>query len=257
MITLTRLKSRARPEPQPMTLGEHLRELRRRVLIVIAALFVMSIVAFVLYPQILHVLESPYCRITPRCQLYVTGPLDGLSLRVKIATYGGFFLSAPVILWELWRFITPGLLSKEKRYAVPFLAASILLFSGGVALAYLTFPHALRFLGAIGGPSLHQLYGPSQYLGLVIALMAVFGVTFEFPVILVGLELAGVLSRRPGQAASLGDRRDRRGGGCHHAERRPFLHARSRGSSLRLLRALNSGRQVGPCAEGGAEQFVT
>jgi sec-independent protein translocase protein TatC len=194
MITLTRLKSRARPEPQPMTLGEHLRELRRRVLIVIAALFVMSIVAFVLYPQILHVLESPYCRITPRCQLYVTGPLDGLSLRVKIATYGGFFLSAPVILWELWRFITPGLLSKEKRYAVPFLAASILLFSGGVALAYLTFPHALRFLGAIGGPSLHQLYGPSQYLGLVIALMAVFGVTFEFPVILVGLELAGVLS---------------------------------------------------------------
>lgn len=177
-----------------MTLGEHLRELRRRVLIVIAALLATGIAAFVLYPEILQILEAPYCHITTHCQLYVTGPLDGLSLRIKIATYGAFFLSSPVILWELWRFITPGLLSKEKRYAVSFLAASILLFSGGVTLAYLTFPHALRFLGAIGGPSLHQLYGPSQYLGLVIALMAVFGVTFEFPVVLVGLELAGVLS---------------------------------------------------------------
>ncbi len=194
MIALPWLKSRTRPDPQVMTLGDHLRELRHRVLIVVAALLAASVVAFVLYPQILRALEAPYCRITPRCQLYVTGPLDGLSLRIKIATYGGFFLSAPVILWELWRFITPGLLSKEKRYVVPFVAASLFLFSSGVALAYLTFPHALRFLGAIGGPSLHQLYGPSQYLGLVIALMAVFGITFEFPVVLVGLELAGILS---------------------------------------------------------------
>jgi sec-independent protein translocase protein TatC len=94
----------------------------------------------------------------------------------------------------MWRFITPGLKKSEKQYAVPFLAASTLLFFLGVALAYLTFPHALRFLGAVGGPTLHQLYGPSQYLGLVLALMTVFGVMFEFPVVLVGLQLARVLS---------------------------------------------------------------
>ncbi|MHB8330115.1 MAG: twin-arginine translocase subunit TatC, partial [Acidimicrobiales bacterium] len=117
----------------------------------------------------------------------------GLSLRVKIAAYGGLFLALPVILWELWRFVTPGLHAREKRYVVPFVAASLTLFSSGAALAYLTFPHALRFLENVGGPSLGRLYGPDQYLGLMMALIAVFGLTFEFPVVLVALELVGVL----------------------------------------------------------------
>lgn len=163
-------------------------------MICVAALGVTGVVAFVAYPQILHALEAPYCRVSANCKLYVTGPLDGLALRVKIATYGAVFLASPVLLWELWRFVTPGLHRNEKHCAVPFLAASILFFFGGVTLAYLTFPHALSFLGSIGGPSLRQLYGPSQYLGLIVALMAVFGVTFEFPVVLVALELAGVVS---------------------------------------------------------------
>ncbi|MGA2519538.1 MAG: twin-arginine translocase subunit TatC [Acidimicrobiales bacterium] len=177
-----------------MTVGEHLRELRRRLVVVAVALAVAATAAFVAYPSILRLLEAPYCHVTRHCQLYVTGPLDGLSLRIKIATYGGAFLAAPVVLWELWRFVTPGLRDREKRYVIPFVAVSLLLFFSGVVLAYETFPHALRFLGAIGGPTLHQLYGPNQYLGLIMALMAVFGVTFEFPVVLVGLELVGVLS---------------------------------------------------------------
>jgi sec-independent protein translocase protein TatC len=188
------LRSRTRPVPEVMTLSQHLSELRRRIIVVVITLMATSIVGFVIYPQILHVLEAPYCQITTHCQLYVTGPLDALSLRIKIASYGALFMSAPVIAWEMWRFITPGLKKSEKRYAVPFLAASTLLFFLGVALAYLTFPHALRFLSAVGGPTLHQLYGPSQYLGLVLALMTVFGVMFEFPVVLVGLQLARVLS---------------------------------------------------------------
>ncbi|MHB8438199.1 MAG: twin-arginine translocase subunit TatC [Acidimicrobiales bacterium] len=177
-----------------MTIGQHLTELRRRLVISVLALFVAGVIAFVLYPTILHLLDAPYCRITPRCQLYVTGPLDGLSLRVKIATYGAFLLASPVLLWQLWRFITPALHRHEKQYAVPFLLASLVFFLGGVMLAYTTFPHALRFLGAIGGPSLHQLYGPNEYLGLVLAVMAVFGITFEFPVVLVALEIAGAVS---------------------------------------------------------------
>lgn len=177
-----------------MTLGQHLGELRRRVAVCVVALFTGVVVAFVVYPQILHALEAPYCHISRSCRLYVTGPLDGLGLRVKIATYGGLFLASPVLMWELWRFVTPGLHRHEKRYAVPFLIASITFFFGGVAMAYVTFPHALSFLGSVGGPSLHQLYGPTQYLSLIIGLMGVFGVTFEFPVVLVALELAGVLS---------------------------------------------------------------
>jgi sec-independent protein translocase protein TatC len=181
-----------------MTLGEHLAELRRRVVVSVLAFAVGATVAFVVYPHILHFLQAPYCRVAgPRhCQLFVTSPLDGLSLRIKLATYGGAFLASPVILWELWRFITPGLHRNEKRYAVPFIVSSIVLFAFGAFLAFVTFPHALQFLQNIGGPTLEQIYDPNKYLGLIVALMVVFGLTFEFPVILVSLELVGVLSPR-------------------------------------------------------------
>jgi sec-independent protein translocase protein TatC len=110
------------------------------------------------------------------------------------------FLSSPVILWELWRFVTPGLRRNEKRYAVPFVSASIVLFAGGAVVAYFVFSHALQFLQGVGGPSLHQIYDPNKYLSLMVALMTVFGLTFEFPVLLVSLELAGVV--RPAKLVS-------------------------------------------------------
>jgi sec-independent protein translocase protein TatC len=128
------------------------------------------------------------------CGFYITGPLDGLALRVKIAAYGGLVLASPVLLWELWRFITPGLNPKEKKYAIPFIVASIALFLLGSLVAFVTFPHALGWLDSIGGPSLTEILDPTKYLSLIVLLMTVFGLTFEFPVLLVSLELAGVLT---------------------------------------------------------------
>jgi sec-independent protein translocase protein TatC len=185
-----------------MTLSEHLAELRRRLVVCVFAFTVFAIAAFVFYQRILNFLQSPYCRVAPHhnCQLYLTSPLGGLSLRVEIAGYGGLFLAAPVILWELWRFITPGLRSSEKHYAIPFITASMTLFAAGAVLAYFTFPHALQFLGSVGGPTLKEIYDPGKYIGLILALMLVFGITFEFPVILVSLELVGVL--QPAKLAS-------------------------------------------------------
>jgi sec-independent protein translocase protein TatC len=185
-----------------MTLVEHIAELRRRVIISVAVLVVTATVAFVIYPEIFNFLKEPYCRVAPRsqCALYVNGPLVGLTLRIQIATYGGLFFAAPVILWEAWRFVTPGLRRNERRYAVAFVTASVTLFAAGAVLAYFIFPHALQFLGKIGGPSLRQIYSPSNYIGLILALMAIFGLTFEFPVVLVSLELAGVL--KPAKLAS-------------------------------------------------------
>jgi sec-independent protein translocase protein TatC len=192
----------ARPDPDAMTLGEHLAELRRRILVAVIAFAVAGTVAFIVYPHILSFLQAPYCNVVrPRpCSLYITAPLDGLALRLKLATYGGLFLASPVILGQLWRFITPGLRRNEKRYVIPFIFASVLLFSAGAVLAYYTFPHALRFLQSVGGPSLKQIYNPNSYIGLIVALMFVFGLTFEFPVVLVSLELVGVL--RPERLAS-------------------------------------------------------
>jgi sec-independent protein translocase protein TatC len=194
-----RLKLRARrdkPSPDAMTLTEHIAELRTRVIIAVLAFFVASVVAFILYPHILSFLKHPYCKVTgpAHCQLYITSPLDGLSLRVKIAAYGGLFLSLPVILWELWRFITPGLHRNERKYTLSFVAASLVLFFAGVVVAYVVFAHALQFLGTVGGPSLHEIYDPINYLGLMVALMLVFGLTFEFPVLLVSLELVGAVT---------------------------------------------------------------
>lgn len=191
---------RSRPSPQSMTLVEHLTELRRRVVMAVVAFAVAAVVCFVLYPHILSFLKAPYCHVTRNCTLYVTGPLDGLSLRVEIAGYGGLVLASPVFLWQLWRFVTPGLLSHEKRYAIPFVASAVALFCAGGVVAYVTFPHALSFLGSVGGPSLRQIYNPDRYLTLVVALIAVFGFTFEFPVVLVSLQLAGVVS--PARLAS-------------------------------------------------------
>jgi sec-independent protein translocase protein TatC len=179
-----------------MTLGEHLAELRTRLIVSVSAFVIAAIVVFIVYSHVLHFLEAPYCKVVGKanCHLYVTGPLDPLSLRVHLATYGGLVLAGPVILWEFWQFVTPGLKRNEKRYAIPFIAASILLFCAGAVLAYFTFPHALQFLNAIGGPTLKDIYNPNSYIGLIVALMFVFGITFEFPVVLVSLELVGVLS---------------------------------------------------------------
>jgi sec-independent protein translocase protein TatC len=184
-----------RPKPDAMTLAEHLGELRRRIMISVISFVIMATLAAVFYGHLLHFLQEPYCKVNHNnCQLYVTSPLDGLSLRIKIAAFGGLILSSPVLLFQVWRFITPGLKANEKRYAIPFIVASILLFLGGCAMAYLIFPHALQFLKSVGGPTLKQIYNPNQYLSLILLMMALFGLTFEFPVVLVSLELAHVVT---------------------------------------------------------------
>ena len=201
MALSLRRRSESRPSPDSMTLVEHLTELRTRVLISAVAFVLAATVAFLVYPWILSFLKHPYCQVAPdHCGFYITGPLDGLALRIKIAAYGGLFLASPVLLWEFWRFVTPGLHSREKRYAIPFIAVSIALFALGCVVAYLTFPHALNFLVTIGGPSLHEILDPTKYLSLIVLLMTVFGLTFEFPVVLISLQLVGVLT--PAQLSS-------------------------------------------------------
>jgi sec-independent protein translocase protein TatC len=196
-MPFTRRRRAARTEA--MSLGDHLAELRRRVLLSGVALAVASTVAFLLYGHVLDFLLRPYCTSVGHhgpCVLYVTGPLDGLAIRVKVAAYGGLLLASPVLLWQFWRFIAPGLHAGERRYAASFVAASVTLFAGGAVVAYAIFPHTLAFLDAVGGPNLRQLYSPSSYLGLLILMMAAFGATFELPVLLVALQLAGLVTPR-------------------------------------------------------------
>jgi sec-independent protein translocase protein TatC len=201
-----------KPSPDSMTLTQHLGELRHRLVVCVIALVITSLVCVIAYEPILHFLLRPLCSVyattshhgagngsllvgsNGTCNLYVTSPLDGLTLRVKIAVFGGLVLASPVILFQLWRFITPGLQAKERKWAVPFVAAAFSLFLLGAATAYLTLPHALSFLKSVGGPQLQAIYDPIPYLGLILLMMGLFGLTFQFPVVLVSLELARVVT---------------------------------------------------------------
>jgi sec-independent protein translocase protein TatC len=178
-----------------MTLAEHLAELRYRFLIMAVTITIFGVLGFVFYPNLLKILQHPYCAAIPQhCKFLVTNPLDGLTLRVKIGLFGGFLISLPVILWQVWRFITPGLKARERRYIIPFVSASIIFFSAGVVLAYYSFGHAIEFLKSIGGSTLITEYNPNQYLTLFILMMFIFGLTFLFPVVLVALELANIVT---------------------------------------------------------------
>jgi sec-independent protein translocase protein TatC len=179
-----------------MTVVEHLSELRRRLFISILAVLVGAVVAFVFSKEIISFLVTFYRDATHgrRHALIFTGPLDGFLTRVKIATYGGVVLALPVWLYQLWRFITPALDRREKRYAVPFVISSLLLFALGALVAFLTLTEALSFLFGVGGSELTPLLTADKYLSLVSLMVIAFGLSFEFPVLIMFLLLARVLS---------------------------------------------------------------
>jgi sec-independent protein translocase protein TatC len=179
-----------------MTVVEHLAELRTRMVVSLIAVVIGAIICFVFAPQIISFLVEFYKNSTADTpnKLIFTGPLDAFATRLKIATYGGIVLAMPVWLWELWRFITPGLNPTEKRFAVPFLFASLFLFACGAVVALLTLEPALNFLLEIGGSDLRPLLAADKYIGLVGLMIVAFGIAFEFPVVLVFLLIARVLT---------------------------------------------------------------
>jgi sec-independent protein translocase protein TatC len=194
-------ESEVEPSYGRMTLIEHLTELRRRIIICAIAVVVGAIIGFILYSRILHVLARPYAEVTrnrgncgPKgCDLVALDPLAPFIVRLKVSTYSGLVIALPVVLWQLWRFITPGLNPKEKRYAVPFIVSSIVLFAAGAFVAWLTFPKALDFLVKIGGGDIGTFFAADKYLTFVSLMILAFGLSFEFPVVLVFLMLARVL----------------------------------------------------------------
>ena len=186
-------------EGAAMTLTEHLAELRTRIIraalgVVLGAVF---IIAF--YDQVLDFLLQPYQRLCTRrgpefCdpELFILDPIEGLATRLRIATYGGLILAMPIVLWQIWRFIVPALHAKEKKYAIPFIMSSVVLFLSGGAVAYYTVERALEFLISWAGEDVGQVFRVSSYISLVGIMFAAFGVGFLLPVLLVFLQLVGV-----------------------------------------------------------------
>lgn len=199
MRRITILKGAERPSAE-MTLADHLRELRYRLLVCMGAVFVGMIPAWFLYNTLLRFLNKPYCDAllqideTARCEFLATNLLDTFGLRLKIAGYGGVFLAMPVILWQLWRFIAPGLYKKERRYALAFTVSSLLLFALGAVIAYVTLNQATQFLVHVAGADIDVRSGPTEFVKLALFMMLAFGVGFLFPVVLVVLMMIGVVT---------------------------------------------------------------
>jgi len=185
-----------------MSLMEHLAELRSRLIKCVVAVLVGAIVGFVVYQQIFDVLIEPYrelCEgssnnLDENCRLLITDPLEGFSVRLKVSTYGGIALAMPVLLWQLWRFISPGLYAREKRYAIPFIGGALALFVMGAGIAYWTMPRAIEFLVAIAGEgNVVVAYSPAKYFQLIVYMMLAFGIGFQFPIVLIFLQLIGLV----------------------------------------------------------------
>lgn len=178
-----------------MTLVEHLYELRSRLLRAGLAYVAGIVAAYVLWEPIFALLRDPYCQVARgHCTLYATGIFDQFQVRMRVAFIGGAVLSAPVWLYQLGAFITPALHRHEKRYAAGFLAAALALFLTGAGFAYLTLSHGLRILLHVAGNHVTNLPTLQSYLSFVTLILTLFGLAFEFPVVVVFLNVVGVLS---------------------------------------------------------------
>jgi sec-independent protein translocase protein TatC len=186
---------------EAMSMMDHLRELRMRLVRSVLAIGVSTLILLAFYDQLKNLLTRPYTDLCLRrpdfdCDgsLFSLGPLDGFSARMRVCLYGGLVLALPIILWQIWRFIVPALSKREKNYAVPFIASSVLLFSVGCYLAYWTLDKALEFLISWSGEDVTQAFQITKYINLVVMMMLAFGVAFLSPVLLVFLQLVSAVT---------------------------------------------------------------
>lgn len=189
-----------------MPLVEHLYELRSRLFKAMLAITLGILVAFLLRTQIFDFLKQPYCDTTQvkklvdqgqtRCTLYSFGPLEQFTVSLRVSFIAGILFSSPIWLYQIGAFITPALHKKEKRYAGAFLAFALSMFALGCAFAYLTMSKALNFLLGFAGENVTALPSIQSYLNFVVLILLAFGISFEFPVILMFLNVVGVLPSR-------------------------------------------------------------
>ena len=192
-----------------MTLMEHLFELRNRLFVAMVALVVGAVIGYIWWAvspfglsSLGDLITGPYCglrenqRLTPnpgQCQLLQTGPFEAFNTRLKVGLAAGAVLTGPVWLYQIWAFITPGLYTKERRFAMAFVGIASVLFAIGAMLAYFVVPAALMFLVGVGDQQFVTALTADRYISLLLTMLLVFGVSFELPLLVVMLNRIGVL----------------------------------------------------------------
>ena len=194
----------ANPEPGPtppslvtprdesvMSLVDHLGELRTRLFRSILAVAVGAVLGFAVSDQAISVLKSA---IPDESPLFFTGLGDAFVIKVKIAIVIGIVLAMPVLLYQLWAFVSPGLTPNERRAARPWIPIALCFFALGVAIAFFVLPFAATFLLSFESADLQALITAGAYFDFVTTMFLAFGLVMEFPILLVGLSRVGILS---------------------------------------------------------------
>ncbi|WP_433888323.1 twin-arginine translocase subunit TatC [Streptomyces sp. CA-111067] len=205
------LKTARKQEKDPegrMPLGDHLRELRNRLMKSVLAIIVVTIVAALFYKDIIQVLQhriphnvlcvdgSNHDSKKACAQMTVSGLLGGFSIALKVSLMAGIVGSSPVWLYQLWGFLAPGLHRNEKRYTLGFVGAGVPLFLAGGLLAYEILPQTARIMIGFVPNDTTNLLALDDFLDLVVRMIVVFGLAFELPLVLVLLNFTGVVSGR-------------------------------------------------------------
>jgi sec-independent protein translocase protein TatC len=177
-----------------MTLVEHLDELRRRVIIIVISVLAAAVLGFIVSGSVIDILRAP---LPDQYDTIVfLGPADAFAAHLKVAGFAGIALAMPVILFHIWRFVTPGLTPTERRFVWPVILAALVLFALGVVIGYLIIPYALNFLLTFGGEDLQPFLAIDKYIGFVTTMLLAFGLVLEFPIVLIGLSRVGILNYR-------------------------------------------------------------
>ena len=184
-----------------MTIVEHLEELRRVLILSMGAWVVGTIVAFVFHDFVLGLILRPLKGVLKNAHSIVpaaifTSPTEGLTVPIKIAAIVGFIVALPIIVWQVWSFISPGLRPVERKFAWPFGLSALLLFAAGGAFAYFVMPIGLNFLATFLGSNAIYFPDIDQYLSFFLLLVLIFGVTFELPVVILLLGTLGIVSSK-------------------------------------------------------------
>jgi sec-independent protein translocase protein TatC len=184
-----------------MSVVEHLEELRRVLLISAIAWVAATLLAFVFHGAIFEFLLRPLTTVLGKTNhitstAIFTSPTEGLTIPMKISAIAGLIGALPVILWQVWGFVAPGLRPVERKFIGPLLGSAILLFVAGAAFAYFVMPIGLNFLATFLGNSAVYLPDINSYLSFLLLLIVAFGVTFELPVVIILLGALGIVSSK-------------------------------------------------------------
>src|SRR6476620_1805254 len=176
---------------------DHLEELRWRIIWSLAALIVGGAIAFVLVYQfdLLTWIQGPILPFLHGHKLVYTHPGDGFSILLQTSILVGIVLALPVVIWQVYAFLSPALYRHEKRIAIPVILGAVLLFIGGAALAwYFVLPMTLRFLFNLGDKSFDQMITVSEYFGFVTSMVIAMGAVFELPILILLLSAFGLVT---------------------------------------------------------------